>query len=70
MNKNYEIEIPKNQYLQLQEISRILHVSINDLIQYSLNELFDLIQTDTLIFLDSIGISEKLKEIAEKFKSP
>lgn len=65
MDKNYEIEISENLFTKLREISRVLNISISDLIRFSINELFDLIQSDTGVFLDSIGISEKLKEIIE-----
>ncbi len=65
MQNSYKISIPKDLYEKLEKLSELLKISIQEIVQLAIKELFDLIKNDSEIFLERLGIIKNLKEIVK-----
>ncbi len=63
MENDREIPILKDTYKKLEEIAAKYNLDVQDLSTLAFNHIFDLIQGDPFIFLDSIGLINELKMI-------
>lgn len=64
MNKEeFNIPIGESKYKVLKELADLLNLEIDVLIDIALEELFQFIQNDTVIFLESLDFIETLKNI-------
>ncbi len=64
MSDEHKFPISEETYKKITEISKSLNVDLEDIVNLAFHELFDLIFNDPLIFLEKIGLIEKLKKIS------
>ncbi|MBD3340653.1 MAG: hypothetical protein GF353_16215 [Candidatus Lokiarchaeota archaeon] len=60
---NEEIRVPISEvwYSKLKKVGSLLNIDLNKLINLAFKEFFDMILNDTELFLDEIGLVDKLK---------
>lgn len=59
---NYKIS--KVHYDRLIKISQIFNIGVEELMDYAINHLFDLIKNEPIVFLEEFGIVDHLKSVA------
>ncbi|MEE9378881.1 MAG: hypothetical protein V3V33_12690 [Candidatus Lokiarchaeia archaeon] len=59
----HNITISEEIYKRLTDLSKTLSVNINTLIELAFYEFFDLVVSDPYIFLEKVGIIERLQKI-------
>ncbi|TXT62303.1 MAG: hypothetical protein BAJALOKI3v1_620004 [Promethearchaeota archaeon] len=59
--EKFTIQIGKREYKVLEEIAQLLDLQIKDLVRLALQEFFDFVNDDTFVFLESVGLVDKLK---------
>lgn len=64
MNDEFKLPISEEIYKKIAEIGKSLNLDMKDIVNVAFHELFDLILNDPLIFLEKIGLIEKLKKIS------
>jgi len=63
LSEKVPIQISSEIYEKLNNLSKSLNVDINKLIDLAFYELFDLVLSDSSIFLEKIGTIDNLKKI-------
>ncbi len=63
LSEKNSIQIQKAIFEKLDKLCKILNVSMDILIGLAFHELFDLVLSDPSIFLEKVGIIDKMKEI-------
>ena len=63
LSEKSSIQISRMVFEKLNELSKTLSVSIDELIELAFHELFDLVLSDPSIFLEKVGIVDNLKKI-------
>lgn len=63
LSETNSIQIQKEIFEKLDKLSKILNVSMDILIGLAFHELFELGLSDPSIFLEKVGIIDKMKEI-------
>ncbi|MBD3215758.1 MAG: hypothetical protein GF311_24310 [Candidatus Lokiarchaeota archaeon] len=59
--EKFTIQIGRREYKALEDIARLLDLPIKELVSLALREFFDFINEDTFVFLESVGLVNKLK---------